>query len=185
MSDEELRAPIQQVRAFQGDGRFSRDRYLAVLRQVRIEPAAFEADQRRDLVRRKMEGLVKDGVKVSPDELQQAYAFRKDRVRAAWASIETVPLMTTVTVADGDIEPYVKSHQAQLTRPERRKIQYALVSPKAFAEPVPDSAAEAYYTEHPAEFEKPRRLRASHVLVRVPPVGGSDAEAKARAKVGG
>jgi peptidyl-prolyl cis-trans isomerase D len=183
VSDEELRARIQQVRAFQEDGRFSRERYLAVLRQVRIDPAAFEADQRRDLVRRKMEGLVKDGVKVSPDELQQAYAFRKDRVRAAWASIETVPLMTTVTVADGDIEPYVKSHQAQLTRPERRKIQYALVSPKAFAEPVPDSAAEVYYTEHPTEFEKPRRLRASHVLVRVPPVGGSDAEAKARAKV--
>ena len=183
MSDDELRARIQQVRAFQEDGRFSRERYLAVLRQVRIEPGDFEADQRRELVRRKMEGLVKDGVKVSPDELQQAYAFRKDRVRAAWASVETEPLMAAVTVADGDLEPYVKSHQAQFTRPERRKIQYVLVSPKAFAEPVPDAAAEAYYTEHPAEFEKPRRLRAAHVLVRVPPVGGSDAENKSKAKV--
>ncbi len=183
VSDEELRARIQQVRAFQEDGRFSRERYLAVLRQVRIDPADFEADQRRDLVRRKMEGLVKDGVKMSPDELQQAYAFRKDRVRAVWASVDTVPLMSSVTVADGELEPYVKSHQAQFTRPERRKIQYAALSSKAFAEPVPDSAAEAYYTEHPAEFEKPRRLRASHVLVRVPAVGGSEAEAKSRAKV--
>ncbi len=185
VTDDEVRARIQQVRAFHDQGRFSRERYLAVLRQVRIDPAEFEVDQRREMVRRKMEGLVKEGVKLSPDEIQQAYAFRKDRVRAAWASVETAPLMAGVTVGDGDLEPYVKSHQAQLTRPERRKIQYVLVSPKGFAEPVPDAAAEAYYTEHPAEFEKPRRLRASHVLVRVPPVGGSDAENASKAKVEG
>lgn len=183
VTDDELRARIQQVRAFQEDGRFSRDRYLAVLRNVRIDPADFEGDQRRDLLRRKMEGLVKDGVKVSPDELGQAYAFRKDRVRAAWASVETAPLMATVTVADADLEPYLKAHPAQFTRPERRKLQLAIASPKAFAEPVSDANAEAYYNEHPAEFEKPRRLHAAHVLVRVPPVGGSDAEAKSRAKV--
>ena len=183
VSDDEVRARIQQVRAFHDNGQFSRERYLTVLRQVRIDPSAFEGDQRREMVRRKMESLVKDGVKVSPDELQQAYAFRKDRVRAAWASIETAPLMASVTVGDGELEPYVKSHQAQLTRPERRKIQYVLVSTRAFAEPVPDAVAEAYYTEHPAEFEKPRRLRASHVLVRVPPVGGSDAENASKAKV--
>jgi peptidyl-prolyl cis-trans isomerase D len=183
VTDDELRARIQQVRAFHDAGGFSRERYLAVLRQVRIDPAAFEADQRREMVRRRMEGLVKDGVKLSPDELQQAYGFRKDRVRAAWASVETAPLMAGVTVADGELEPYVKSHQAQLTRPERRKIQYVLVSTKTFAEPVTDAAAEAYYTEHPAEFEKPRRLRAAHILVRVPPVGGSDAENASKAKV--
>src|SRR6185295_8100261 len=147
VTDEEVRVRIQQMRPFQDNGRFSRDRYLSVLKQVRIDPADFEADQRRDLVRRKMEGLVREGVKVAP-------------------------LMTQVTVADGDLEPYLKSHQAQFTRPERRKIQYALVHTKSFAEPVPDAAVEKYYTEHAAEFEKPRRLRASHVLVGVPPVGG-------------
>ena len=183
VTDDELRARIQQVRAFQEDGRFSRDRYLMVLRNVHIDAADFESDQRRDLVRRKMEGLVKDGVKVSPDELVQVYAFRKDRVRAAWASVETAPLMATVTVADADLEPYLKAHQAQFTRPERRKLQLAVASPKAFAEAVTDAAAEAYYNEHPTEFEKPKRLHAAHVLVRVPPVGGSDAEAKSRAKV--
>ncbi len=183
VTDDELRARVQQVRAFQEDGRFSRDRYLMVLRNVHIDPADFESDQRRDLVRRKMEGLVKDGVKISPDELLQVYAFRKDRVRAAWASVETAPIMATVTVADADLEPYLKAHQAQFTRPERRKLQLAVASPKAFAEPVTDAAAEAYYNEHPTEFEKPKRLHAAHVLVRVPPVGGSDAEAKSRAKV--
>jgi peptidyl-prolyl cis-trans isomerase D len=48
---------------------------------------------------------------------------------------------------------------------------------------VSDAEVEAYYTEHAAEFEEPKRLRVAHVLVRVPPVGGSDAENAARAKV--
>jgi peptidyl-prolyl cis-trans isomerase D len=183
VTDDEVRGRIQQIRAFQEDGRFSRERYLTVLKQVRIDPSDFESDQRRDLIRRKMESLVKDGVKVTPDEVAQAYAFRKERVRAAWASVDVVPLMATITVADTDLEPYVKAHQAQFTRAERRKVELAVISPKAFAEPVSDSIAEAYYNEHPTEFEKPRRLRAAHVLVRVPPVGGSDAEAKSRAKV--
>ena len=44
VSDEEVRARIQTIPAFQVDGRFARERYLAVLKQVRIEPGEFEAD---------------------------------------------------------------------------------------------------------------------------------------------
>ena len=33
------------------------------------------------------------------------------------------------------------------------------------------------------EFERPQRLKASHILVRVPPTGGSEAENKSKAKV--
>ena len=57
------------------------------------------------------------------------------------------------------------------------------MSSKGVAPAVSDADAEAYYTQHPAEFETPKRFRVAHVLVRVPPVGGSEAETKARAKV--
>ena len=182
-SDEEVRARIQSIPAFQADGGFSRDRYLTVLRQVRMEPGEFEAEQRRDIQRRKIESAVRDGVKVSDDEVTQAFVFRREKVRAEWASLEVQPLLAQVVVAEGDIEPYLKSHQARFSRPERRRVQYVVVSGKTFAEPVSDLDAEAYYREHPAEFEKPRRVRTAHVLVRVPPVGGSEAEQKSKAKV--
>ena len=54
-------------------------------------------------------------------------------------------------------------------------------SPQAAA--VTDAEIEAYYKEHGSEFDEPKRLRVAHVLVRVPPVGGSDAENAAKAKV--
>jgi len=183
VSDEELRLRIQSIPAFQEDGRFSRDRYLALLKQQRIEPGEFETEVRRDLLRQKMEALIKDGIKVLEAEVEQAYMTRFERVRADWAYVESGPLMAQVTVSDADAEAYVKAHEAQFSRPERRRIQYVLIAPKAFAKAVTDADAEAYYKEHRAEFEKPKRLKTAHILVRVPPTGGSEAENKSKAKV--
>jgi peptidyl-prolyl cis-trans isomerase D len=185
ISDDELRSTIQQIREFQENGRFSRDEYLRVLRQVRLDPGDFEAEVRRQLLRRKMEGLVKQGVKVSEEEVRQAYAQRNERVRAAWAYADVKPVMATVQVADADLEPYVKAHTPQFSQPERRKLQYVLVAPAKQPPAVTDAEVEAYYKEHGSEFEEPKRVRAAHVLVRVPPGGGSDAENAAKAKVEG
>ena len=183
VSDDELRSRIQEMREFQQDGRFSRDRYLRILKQVRLEPGSFEAEMRRQLIRKKIEDLVKDGVKVSDAELQEAYSARNQRVRMAWASIDTTPLMAGVTVPDADLEPYVKAHQAQFTRPERRRIQYVIVSAPVPPQTVSDQDAQAYYDSNVKEYEQLPQVHAAHILVRVPPVGGSEAENKAKAKI--
>ena len=183
VSDDELRARIQEMREFQEDGRFSRDRYLRILRQARLDPAEFESEMRRQLIRRRMEALVKDGVKVSDAELRDAYRLNHERVRAEWAAVDVQPLMATVTVADGDLEPYVKAHAALFTRPERRRVQYVVLNAALYTHPVSDRDVEAYYAEHGSEFEQPRRIHAAHILVRVPTVGGSEAENKAKARI--
>lgn len=183
VTDEELRARILGFRAFQQGGVFSGERYRAILRQARVSEADFEAEQRRDLLRRKMEALVQDGVKVSEAELREAYALRRERVRAAWAHRELQPLLEQVQVTEAEAPTYLAAHQAQFSRPERRRLEYVLVSSKGIVPPVPDADAETYYTEHPAEFEVPRQVRVAHVLVGVPAVGGSEAENTARAKV--
>jgi peptidyl-prolyl cis-trans isomerase D len=183
VGDDELRSRIQEIREFQEDGRFSGEQYQKMLRQIRIDPGTFETEVRRQLVRRKVEGLIKEGVKVSEAELRQAYDLRHEKVRAAWAHLDVRPLMVQVPVSDGELDAYVKGHAAQFTRPERRRLQYVVVSPEAFAQPVSDAEAEAYYKEHGAQFEQARRIRVAHVLVRVPPVGGSEAENQSKTKV--
>lgn len=182
VGDEELRAKIQAIRAFQEDGRFSRDRYLAVLNRAKIDPAAFETDQRRELVRKKMEATVKEGIKVSDAEIRQAYEFRREKVRAAWAQVEVAPLLAEVGATDADVEAFLKKNALRFQEPERRRLQYVLLSPKTFVTPATDAEVERYYKEHAAEFEKPRRVKVAHILVRVPAVGGSEAEEKAKAK---
>jgi len=183
VSDDELRLRIQSIPAFQEDGRFSRERYLTQLRQVRIEPSEFENEVRREMLRQKMESIVKEGIKVSDAEVEQVYNARYERVRADWALVETAPLLAQITVTDADAEAYLKGHEALFSRPERRRIQYVLITPKAFTPAVTDADAEAYYKEHRAEFERPQRYHTAHILVRVPPTGGSEAENKSKATI--
>jgi peptidyl-prolyl cis-trans isomerase D len=182
VGDPEVRARIQAIQAFHEGGRFSPERYLRILNQARVTPAAFEQEQRRELLRRKVEASIKSGVKVSEVEVRQAYDVRRERVKAAWLQVEIQPLLAKLAVPESEVETYLKEHPAEFQRPERRRLQYVLVASKSFQVQVTEAQVEAYYREHAAEFETPRRVKVAHILVRVPPTGGSEAENRARAK---
>jgi peptidyl-prolyl cis-trans isomerase D len=102
---EELVAEIQRIPAFAGQDGFNRQRYLDVLRANRLTPERFEAEMRRDLTERKIEGLVRDSVKVSEAEARDVFS----RVRRQ-VTVEVVQLPAgeegkkaaeTITLATG------------------------------------------------------------------------------------
>lgn len=183
VGDQELRDRIQSMKAFHENGAFSRELYLRRLAQAKMDPASFEEDQRADFIRRKMEALVKDGIKVSEAEIRQAYQLKREQVRAAWLLVELEPFKAKAQANDEELQKYLKEHEAAFKRPEHRRVQYALLSQSAVQSPVSDQEVETYYKEHGREFERPRRLRAAHILARVPPTGGSAAEEKTKAKL--
>ena len=73
VSSAELVAEIQRIPAFAGKDGFNRQRYLDILRANRLSPERFEAGMRRDLTVRKVEGLVRDSVKVSEAEARDVF----------------------------------------------------------------------------------------------------------------
>jgi peptidyl-prolyl cis-trans isomerase D len=182
IGDEELNAQIHRVPAFHENGRFSLKRYQEFLRRRGLTDVAFEQDARRELTRGRVESTVKGGVKVSDAELEQAFVARREEIRAAWALVELAPLVASATASDEEIQTYLRDHPAEFREPERRRIQYVTVNPRDLTRPVADVDVEKYYKEHAAEFETPRQVRASHILLRVPETGGSEAEDKTRVK---
>src|SRR5213080_3590902 len=183
VSDEELNAQIQAVPAFAENGRFSLARYQDFLRRRGVSASAFENDVRRQLTYQKAYGVIRAGIKVSDPELERAFALRREEVRAAWALVETAPLMASATAGDEDIAAYLKSHSAEFQLSERRRVQYVTLAPKDFRPQLSEAEVEKYYTEHAREFETPQQVHAAHVLVPVPQTGGSEAEDKAREKI--
>jgi peptidyl-prolyl cis-trans isomerase D len=181
VTDEELNAQVHAVPAFQDGGRFSMKRYEAFLNGRGLSKAAFEEDARRQLTRQKMEVLIKSGIKVSDGELEQAYASRRDGVRAIWAFVDQAPIAAGIAPTDEELGKYLADHPAEFRLPERRRIEYVAIAPKDFTPAVTAAEVDTYYDEHVREFEMPHQARASHILVRVPDTGGSEAEDKARA----
>jgi peptidyl-prolyl cis-trans isomerase D len=183
VTDEELAAEITRISAFHKDGRFDRNQYHLVLRRVELTPQAFEQDMRADLLRRRLQMLVSDGAKVSEAEVRQHWEARRTRVRTAYLTVPVEPLVAAVQVGDADLEAHLKTNPARYARPERRRVMVATLETASVPPPpVTDAEVETAYQARVAEFEQPPRIRASHILVRVPTVGGSAAEDGARAK---
>lgn len=86
---DELVAEIQRIPAFAGKDGFSRQRYLDVLRANRLSPDRFEAEMRRDLTERKVEGLVRDSVKVSEPEAREVFMRVRRQLTAEVAQLPT------------------------------------------------------------------------------------------------
>lgn len=102
---EELVAEIQRIPAFGGQDGFSRQRYLDVLRANRLTPERFEAEMRRDLTERKIEGLVRDSVKVSEAEAREVFSRVRRQVTVEVVQLpagdEGKKLAETITLATG------------------------------------------------------------------------------------
>jgi peptidyl-prolyl cis-trans isomerase D len=182
-SDEEVNVQVHGIRAFHEDGRFTRRRFEDVLKRAGLREATFVEGLRRELTVRKVQELVRRGVKVSDEEVADAFTQRREEVRAAFALIDVAPLMAAATTTDEELATYLQAHGDDFRQPDRRKAQYVTVPPKDFVRPVSEADVEKYYTEHAAEFETPPEVKAAHVLVRVPDTGGSEAEDGARKKV--
>ena len=183
VSDEELNARIHAIPLFQENGRFVLKRYQDTLKRRGYTPSAFESEIRREMTRAKVETAVRNGVKVSESELEQAFRLRREEVRAAWALVEVAPLVAGANATDEELSPNLTQHSDEFRQPDRRRVQYVTLTPKDFAAAVTDADVEKFYKEHQSEYETPRQVRASHVLVRVPETGGSEGEDKARAKI--
>ncbi len=183
VSDEELSEEIVKIGAFQANGQFSREQYQRVLARAGLTPTAFEQDVRAQLLQRKLQGLVTDGVKVSEAEVRQHWEARQARVRVAYLAVSPDALLSGVEVTDADLEKYHKEHPAEFTRPERRRVLAAVLPTLSVPFPqISEADVETAYQERLREFEQPERRRVAHVLVRVPSVGGGAAEEGAKAK---
>src|SRR5687767_3920013 len=139
VGDEELNAQIHSIPAFQEGGRFAMKRYQEFLKRRGSTAGTFETEVRRQLTRVKVENLVKAGIKISDAEIERTYALQREQIRAAWALVEMAPLFPAQTATDDEIQKHLKDHEAQFKEPDRRRVQYVILSAKDFTKPVPDA----------------------------------------------
>lgn len=184
VSDAELAEQIVRIGAFQEGGRFSRDRYVRLLAMTQppMTPGDFETDFRAELVRQRLQALITGGATVSPAEVQQAWEAERSRVKVGYLLI-VAGTSEGLAVTDAELEAYHKAHPAEFTQPERRRGLVAVLPTASVPAPaVSDADIEAAFKARRSQFEQPARTKVSHVLIKVPTVGGSAAEDQARAR---
>ena len=177
---EELENSIQDIPAFQKDGRFDKVTYLRLLQRARMNPEEFESSQRQVLLITKVQNFILASVKVADREVLDFYRQTFEKINLEFFSLKPSD-MTGIAVSPEEAKNYFSKHGEDFKRPPKVKIRYLQFDPKDYAKQLTISPKEieTFYQNNLEKFRQPKKVKVRHILIKA---DGKDPEASAVAK---
>ncbi len=167
VSDTALVERVVAIPEFQVDGKFSKDRYNAVLRSNGMSEAQFEADLRSETLIRQLQSGIVDSAFALPFELDRRYEIEKQEREIDYALIAANDFLPQISITDEQIQKWYDENKDQYLLPEKADVQYVELD-RSRAESAVDVSEEAlreYYEQVKEKYESPERRKARHILV--------------------
>ncbi|MEP6915394.1 MAG: peptidyl-prolyl cis-trans isomerase [Acidobacteriota bacterium] len=183
-TDEEVRARIAALPAFQENGHFmGEDRYRQLLQMQNppLTPSDFEDEVRRTVALAKLRGALTDWVTVSDKEVEAEFTRRNEKVKLAVVAFPADKFRAGLDATDAELTAYYDAHKNELKTPDKRKVRFALVDTQALRDSVritPQDIQQSY-DDNQKQYSTPEQVRASHILLKTE--GKDDAAVKKQA----
>ena len=184
VTDEELVDEIQGRDMFKRDGRFDRDIYMRLLRGNRINPSQYEDGVREELLIKKAENLIKDGVKVSKKDVRDAYIRLNEKIDLDYFILAPSHFINSVAVNQEKLEGFYNNNKPLFQREEEINVEYIAADLKDFEKDIQieDTRINDYYNNSKDQFKVEKRVKARHILITFPPDADEQAEADVKEK---
>lgn len=179
VTDEELTDAIARIPEFQVNGRFSKNRYLQLLRASRLTPGQFEAERREQRAIQKLYDMIQDSVYVTENEAREQYRVEQERVNFAFIRLSASDFISRAEVTVEESKNYYDRNRETLKEPLRVQVDYLVypIGPSSSKVQVGEKEIEEFYKLHrDTRFRQPRAIRLRNILFRVP--SGADAKQK-------
>jgi peptidyl-prolyl cis-trans isomerase D len=167
VNDEALATRVREIAQFQADGKFSVDRYNAMLRQAGFTTSQFETDLRSELLIAQVQNAVVDSSFALPYEVERRYVLDKQEREIDYALIAANSFASQVHVTDPQIQAWYEKNKSQFMSPETVDLEYLEIT-RAMAEArvdVTETALRDYFESVKDRYETPERRRARHILI--------------------
>jgi peptidyl-prolyl cis-trans isomerase D len=166
-SDAEVLQSLQEIPAFQVDGRFSRDAYYAALRAANIEPDYFESQQRQLLAARQLDRGIFASAFVLPGEIERRVALRDESRDIGWVVLPASRFMADLEPDEAAIAAHYEQTRGRYLTDERADLQYVELTLDALASEVEttEEALLEFYNDHLDRYTTREQRRARHILV--------------------
>ncbi|HXY25792.1 MAG TPA: peptidyl-prolyl cis-trans isomerase [Candidatus Acidoferrum sp.] len=179
VSDPEVADRIRQYlpAAFQGGTAIPIDQYSAMVQQnFHLTVPAFEELIRQGILEEKFRKLVTDGISAGPDDLQQEFRYKNEKVKLDYVLIKPEDLEAKITPSDSEIKDYYEKNKAKYQVPERRSVRYALLDVNQLRQSIQisDDQLKAQYQQNIQQYQVPNQVHVQHILFRT--AGRPDAE---------
>jgi len=170
VSDEELAAAIRQTlpQLFQ-DGKFAgKDAYAAVLAQQNISIPQFEAEMQRQLLVTKMRDIALEGTVVTPQEVEQEYKRRNEKVRIGYVKIAPDKVSAEAKPTEEELRKYYDGNKPLYQTPEKRNLGVIVIDQAKLEQTIQPSEADLLrlYNENKDTYRTPERVNVRHILLK-------------------
>ena len=182
VSDADVAAAIRQMvpNLFGPDGSFiGKDQYQAMLAQQNLTVPEFEREVARQVLVNRLRNLVLEGVIVAPQEIEQEYRQRNEKIQVEYVKIPAEQFRAQAQVSPEEINAYYEKNRATFQTPERRSYQLVVIDQAQVEEnlQVSDLELQRIYEQEKERFRTPERAKVRHILLNT--TGKSTEEEKA------
>jgi peptidyl-prolyl cis-trans isomerase D len=156
VSDDEVVSAIAAIPAFQKNGVFDRQLYLALLQDKRLTPQSFEKSEKQDLLIKKTITKITEQAKVTDAEALQFFKKRHDKINLLFTSFSPAEVRTEVKLTEQDLAKYLQNNQETFKTPAQVSISYALLPPAQVAAglSVSDEEVQDYYRKNIDRYQE-------------------------------
>jgi len=183
-SAADVRAQIEQIPAFQLNGRFSYQQYKAVLTSNNLTVPQFENEVRSNVVMDQLQQGMTRTAFPTPREVASLAALANQQRKAAWFVLPVKDFKPAKQPSQDAIASYYKAHQSKYSVPEKLTISYLRLDKKTLEQRISASREELkdYYRTHQSQYGVPPARKVAEILIK-PSASGTAAVAAAKSKI--
>jgi peptidyl-prolyl cis-trans isomerase D len=153
VSDEELRNMLMSVPVLQTNGVFDERKYQQILRYNKLSAEDFEALQKAELIANKIETIVREGIKISDQEIYDLYALQNQKINVNFVQISGKDIKKKITPTQTELEDYLKRNSNLFSIAEQTKIKYIFFAGDSFPSDISDSDIMGYYSSYKDKYK--------------------------------
>jgi peptidyl-prolyl cis-trans isomerase D len=179
VSDQERADRIRQFlpTAYNGDTFVGMDRYAAEVQgRFQMTVPVFEEQIRQGLLLEKFRKLVTDGISVGPNELQDEFRYKNEKIKLDYVLLKPEDLAAKINPDEAEIKAAYERNKAKYLVPEKRVVRYALADVNQIRQntQVSDDELKVQYQQDLQQYQVPNRVHVDHILLMT--VGKTPAE---------
>ena len=169
VSDSELARQIQNMEAFQQDGKFAVSIYENMLRSQGMSPSEFEYLFRRDLMVQQLQnGITKSSI-VDNNSLALIDRLQKQTRDVSFLQFDQSVYLSKVELTEEEINQYFNENQSRYMHPEKVSIAYVELKADDLAidAPVDEEELRRQYDDYVARIADTEQRKARHILIQL------------------
>ena len=184
ISDEQLTQLIMTVPALQVEGKFSPERYDALVASQNMTKEGFEARLRQDMLLQQASGAVSGSTLAGKTAADHWLAAQLEEREIAEVQLKPEQFLAQVKLGADAARAWYDAHRKTFEVPQQVRAEFVILSQAALLEQIAVSEAEikAAYDGHADKYKQGEQRRASHILILADRNAPAAAVAAAKAK---